>query len=115
LPAPSNDEKKGGYGIRNLIGSRKGKLYLKFIAAAVIILAAIYSLAVFATNPSAAPRIVTDANGSTENLTEAFATNQLFGYANFTNINSTQEENSTFKWYKRTLCQPQKPLLVMPL
>jgi hypothetical protein len=95
-----------------LITGKRGRIYLKFLVVVAVVLALASALYTLAANPSAVPRIVTDANGSTENLTEAFATNQLFGYANFTNTNGTFEENSTFKWFKRTLYQPQNRSLI---
>ena len=83
---------------------------------------AIYTLA---DSPSAVPRAVSTANASTtNNVTSAFVADHIIGYSNFSNQNGSQEENSmseirdfrasseakaseTFKWYKRTLYQPQ--------
>jgi hypothetical protein len=82
------------------------------LVVAAVLLTLAYSAFVLAANPSAVPRIISTANASTANVTSAFATNQLFGYANFTNTNGTFEENSTFKWFKRTLYQPQNRSLI---
>ena len=77
-----------------------------------IIAAAVYSYSAIASVPSATPAIV-NTNGTTidgmqiANASVARASDQLFGYANFSNENGTQEENSTFKWFKRTMSLPQ--------
>ena len=98
--------------IDKLIGSRKGKLYFKFVVAVAVIAAAFYAYSAIAAVPTSTPAIV-NTNGTTingvpiANASIARVSDQLFGYANFTSENGTQEENSTFKWLKRTLYQPQ--------
>jgi len=52
-------------------------LHLKLIVAAVLMLAAIYSLAALSTNSSTTNIIVTDTNSKVSSI---FATDQLFGY-----------------------------------
>ena len=79
------------------------------MAAVVIALAsALYTLA---ASPSIIPQVITDSNATgfqtAENVTVALAGEQLFFYANYTDDDLDQEENSTFKWFKRTLYQPQ--------
>ncbi|MBI2580284.1 hypothetical protein HYV85_00570 [Candidatus Woesearchaeota archaeon] len=62
--------------------------------------------------PASQPNIV-NTNGTTidgvpiANASIARAADQLFGFANFSSENASLEENSTFKWLKRTLYQPQ--------
>ncbi|MDP6583891.1 MAG: LamG domain-containing protein, partial [Anaerolineales bacterium] len=83
------------------------------MVAVAVLIAIAYSALVLAELPIATPRIITDQNASlSDNVTKAFNTEQLFGYANFSQSNATFEENSTFKWYKRTLYQPQNRSLI---
>jgi len=52
LPAPSKDEKKGDFGIR-LSLNKKGRLHLKLIVAAAVMLAAIYPITAIVAGLSA--------------------------------------------------------------
>ncbi|MBI2141097.1 hypothetical protein HYU16_01600 [Candidatus Woesearchaeota archaeon] len=66
----------------------------------------------FAAVPLSTPSIA-NTNGTTvngafiANASIARATDKLFTNVNFSNENGTFEENSTFKWLKRTLYQLQ--------
>ncbi len=88
---------------------KKGKLYFRLIVAVAILTAAIYAYSVIASALAATPVIVNN------NASIALANQQLFLAANFSAENASQEVNSTFKWFKRTLYQPQNRLVVMPL
>ena len=99
-------------GIVDLVSSKKGRLYLRFFIAVAILAAAIHAYSALAANPFASPAIVTDANYTNANVSSAFVSNVIFGVANFTSENGTAESNSTFKWLKRTLYQPQNLSLV---
>ncbi len=90
-----------------MISSKRGKLYLKFVLVVAILAAALYSYSAFAAVPSATPSIVNTNASLPANASIARASDQLFGYSNFSSENGTTEENSTFKWIKRTLYQPQ--------
>ena len=89
-----------------MISSKKGKLYLKFVVAAAILAAFLFAYSAFAAVPAATPAIV-NTNRTTidgvqiANASIARASDQLFGYANFSSENATQDENSTFKWLKK--------------
>src|SRR3989338_1480144 len=96
----------------SLINSKKGRLYLKLIVAAALIAMAVYSYSALASIPLANPYIAVDNATTAKNLTSATATQNLFGYSEFTSENGTTEANSTFKWFKRTLYQPQNLSLV---
>ena len=110
--------------VGQLISSKKGKLYFKLIVVVAVFAALVSAIFTLADSPSAVPRVFSTANASTVNVTSAFIADHLIGYSNFTNQNGSQEENSmseirdfrasseakaseTFKWYKRTLYQPQ--------
>ncbi|MBI2580281.1 hypothetical protein HYV85_00555 [Candidatus Woesearchaeota archaeon] len=104
--------------ISHLVSGKKGRLYLHFIVAVAIIAATFYAYSALAAVPSATPSIVntnaTTVNGvPIANASIARALDQLFGYANFSSENASFEENSTFKWLKRTLYQPQNRSLVL--
>ena len=87
---------------------KKGKLYFKLIAAVAVFVALASAIYTLADSPSAVPRAVSTANASTtNNVTSAFVADHIIGYSNFSNQNGSQEENSTFKWYRRQLYQPQ--------
>lgn len=82
--------------------------------------AALYAYSAAASTPIASPAIVnnnaTTVNGAfIANASVARATDKLFTNVNFSSENATQEVNSTFKWFKRTLYQPQNGSTVMPL
>ncbi len=66
-----------------------------------MIAAAIYAYSALASALAATPVIVNN------NASIALANQQLFFAANFSAENASQEVNSTFKWFKRTLYQPQ--------
>ena len=65
------------------------------------------------TAPDSLPAVnVSLFNGTSDDATLILKSGQLFFYANYSNNLSLTEENSTFKWLKRTLYQPQNRSLV---
>ena len=63
------------------------------------------------------PGVITEKNASLEfsafsNVTTLFTGQNIFFFANYSDDNGATEGNSTFKWYKRTLPQPQNRSLV---
>ena len=54
---------------------KKGRLYFRLILVASVLALAALSYIVLAENPEGTPRIITDTNASTANVTSTFATN----------------------------------------
>ncbi len=85
-------------------------MYLRFAVAVAILAAVLYAYSAIASAPTATPVIVNNNASLPANASVALANQQLFFAANFSSENASQEVNSTFKWYKRTLYQPQNRL-----
>ncbi len=111
-PKKRRGERRINLDKRGELYRKKGKLCFKLLIAAALLFTLTLSIYTPAANPFAFPTIVADKNFSNSNISHAFANNMLFGHANFTSQNGTFESNSTFKWYKRTLYQPQNRSLV---
>ncbi len=103
---------RGCYQISSLINSKTGKLYFRFLVAVALLSAAIYAYSALASAPVSLPFITNTNATQVPNASVALVSDQLFFASNFSSDVAAQEENSTFKWYKRTLYQPQNRSLV---
>lgn len=91
---------------------RKGKLYVRFFLAVALPASVLASYYAFASTPTATPLFFVQNGSFNHNASSSPADQQLFFYSNFSSTNLSFEENNTFKFFKRTLYQPQNRSLV---